>query len=72
MNWTRRQLLTTYDMSERNGRLTDVARVVGHTAAEVDLALWIMVGRSVTTALEQLNGRDAMGAKNPLACAHNG
>lgn len=60
--WTRIQLLTAYDMAERNMRLADIGRLVGHTAAEVDLDLWaVLITDTVQQALSHLNGSIGLG-----------
>lgn len=68
--WTRRQLLTLYDMMERGMSLSQCAQRVGHTAEQCDLAMWAFVcTESVTMALEKINGQGGGGANNPVAVA---
>lgn len=55
--WTRVQMLSAYDMASRNVPLAEIAPVVGHAPAEVDIALWTMMGRTVQDALVILNAR---------------
>lgn len=55
--WTRAQITTAYDMAVRGFSLAMIAQRVEHTAAEVDLALWTMMGRSLPEAFALLNGQ---------------
>lgn len=60
--WTRAQLLMAYDAAGRGHDLAEIARRIEHTAEQVDLALWTMIGRTVQDALAILNARTARAA----------
>lgn len=53
--WTRTQITSVYDMAARGFPLAEIARRVEHTAPEVDLALWAMMGRTLPEAHALLN-----------------
>lgn len=68
--WTRRQLLTLYDMMGRGMTLSQCGQRVGHSAVECDLAMWAFVcTETVTAALEKINGQGGGGANNPAVVA---
>jgi L-alanine-DL-glutamate epimerase-like enolase superfamily enzyme len=58
--WTTEGLAALYTLAASNADLPAIGQALGRTRAEVDLALWALVGRSVPDAVARLNaGRRA-------------
>lgn len=53
--WTYRQLLRLKVLTARGADTCDVARGTQHTAAEVDIARWQLLGRTIEQACDNLN-----------------
>jgi hypothetical protein len=68
--WSYDELRLLRDISRRGQSLVLMARATGHTKAEVDMALWALVGRSIGQAADVLNmpilcGQGAGGCEAP-------
>lgn len=72
--WSFDELRRLREMGRREQPADQMARATGHTMAEVDVALWGLLGRSIEDACDVintpiLNGRGAEVPNTASACA---
>lgn len=57
--WTLTGLAAVYALAQSGAELGEIAEAVGRLSGEVDLALWVLIGRTPPEAVERLNSRPA-------------